>query len=100
MRNSSKCPVEHCLEREIAQMVHRERSIRRPIASWVNALTTELHVAADKVTNQGRTRQFDRHSTAWWVVLRLLLESVVHQSPKRVQYVGDEDKLAGVKWDH
>ena len=38
--------VEHWLEREIAQWVlHHEGSIRRPIAPWVNALTTELHLA-------------------------------------------------------
>ena len=34
--------VEHWLEREIAQYVHHEGSLRRPIASWANALTTEL----------------------------------------------------------
>ena len=32
----------HLLEWEIAQWVHREGSIQRPIAPWVNALTTEL----------------------------------------------------------
>ena len=37
--------VEHWLERDIAQWVHHERSIRRPIAPWANALTTELHLA-------------------------------------------------------
>ena len=37
--------VEHWLEREIVQWVHHERSIRRPIAPWANALTTELHLA-------------------------------------------------------
>ena len=37
--------VEHWLEREIAQCVHHEGSIRRPIAPWANALTTELHLA-------------------------------------------------------
>ena len=35
----------HCLEREIAQRVHHEGSIRRPIALWANVLTTELHLA-------------------------------------------------------
>ena len=34
-------PVEHWLEREIAQWVHHEGSIQRPIA---NMVTTELHV--------------------------------------------------------
>ena len=33
------------LEREIAQWVCHEGSIRRPIAPWANALTTELHLA-------------------------------------------------------
>ena len=37
--------VEHWLEREIAQCVHHEGSIRRPIAPWANALTTEIHLA-------------------------------------------------------
>ena len=37
--------VEHCLEREIAQWVHHEGSIRRPIEPWANTLTTELHLA-------------------------------------------------------
>ena len=39
--------VEHWLEREIAQWVHHEGSIRRPIAPWVNALTKELHLTPD-----------------------------------------------------
>ena len=37
--------VEHWLEREIAQWVHHEGSIRQPIALEVHALTTELHLA-------------------------------------------------------
>ena len=37
--------VDYWLEREIAQWVHHEGSIRRPIAPWANALTTELHLA-------------------------------------------------------
>ena len=36
--------VEHWLEREIAQWVHHEGSIRRSIVPWANALTTELHL--------------------------------------------------------
>ena len=36
--------VEHWLEREIAQWVHHEGSIRRPIARWANALNMELHL--------------------------------------------------------
>ena len=32
-------------EREIAHWVHYEGSIRRPIAPWANALTSELHLA-------------------------------------------------------
>ena len=37
--------VEHSLEREIAQWVHHEGLIRRSIAPWANAITTELHLA-------------------------------------------------------
>ena len=37
--------VEHWLEREIAQWIHHEGSIRRPIAPWANTFTTELHLA-------------------------------------------------------
>ena len=37
--------VVHWLKREIAQWVHHEGLIRRPIAPWANALTTELHLA-------------------------------------------------------
>ena len=37
--------VEHWLEGEIAQWLHYEGSIRRPIAPWANYLTTELHIA-------------------------------------------------------
>ena len=46
--------VEHWLEREVAQWVHYEGSIRRPIA---NALTTELYLAPNKQTD----RQTDTH---------------------------------------
>ena len=41
--------VEHWPEREIAQWVHHEGSIRRPTAPRGNALTTELHLATDRV---------------------------------------------------
>ena len=41
--------VEHRLEREIAQCVHHEGSIQRPITPWANALTTELHLAPYRV---------------------------------------------------
>ena len=37
--------VLHWLNREIAQWVHHEGSIRRHIALRANALTTELHLA-------------------------------------------------------
>ena len=37
--------MEHWLEWEIAQWVHHEGLIRRPIAPWANACTTELHLA-------------------------------------------------------
>ena len=42
--------VEQWLEREIAQWIHREGSIRQPIAPWVNALTMELHLAPHQDT--------------------------------------------------
>ena len=51
--------VEHWLERELAQCVHHEGSIRRPIAPWANALTTELHLAPSRQT-AGRSR---KHAT-------------------------------------
>ena len=43
--------MEHWLEREIPIWDHHEGSIRRPIAPWANALTTELHLAptSDKI---------------------------------------------------
>ena len=37
--------VEHWLEWEIAQQVHHEGSIQRPIAPWTKVLTMELHLA-------------------------------------------------------
>ena len=38
--------MEHWLQREMARWVHPMRDrFRRPIAPWVNALTTELHLA-------------------------------------------------------
>ena len=45
--------VEHWLEWEIAWWVHHEGSIRRPIAPWANALTTELlslHILVNAIT--------------------------------------------------
>ena len=36
--------MQHWLEWEIAQWVHHERSNRRPIAPWANALTTEIYL--------------------------------------------------------
>ena len=36
--------VEHWMEWEIAQWVHHEGSIQRPITPWANALTTDLHL--------------------------------------------------------
>ena len=41
--------VEHWLEREIAQWVHHEGSMGRPIAPRANALTTELHHTSEKL---------------------------------------------------
>ena len=43
--------VENWLEREIAQWVHHEGSIRRPIAPLSNALITELHLVPTTVQN-------------------------------------------------
>ena len=37
--------VEYWLKREIAQCVHHEGWIRRPIAPWLNEVPTELHLA-------------------------------------------------------
>ena len=58
----------HWLEREIVQWVHYEGSIRRSIAPWANALTTELHLAAydrqsqcSNLTLPSRTVQHDVH---------------------------------------
>ena len=39
------------MERKIAQWVHHEGSIQRPIAPWANALTTELHLTPQNVLN-------------------------------------------------
>ena len=39
------------LEQEIAQWVHHEGSIRRPIAPWANAPTMELHLALTGTRN-------------------------------------------------
>ena len=33
--------MEHLLERELAQLVHHEESICRPIVPWADALTTD-----------------------------------------------------------
>ena len=49
--------VEHWLEWEIAQWVHHEGSIRRPIAPWVNALTMELHLVS---IDSERDRQWEK----------------------------------------
>ena len=46
--------MEHWLERDIAQWVHHEGLIRRPIAPWANALTTELHLAPHTHTHKDR----------------------------------------------
>ena len=49
--------------REIAQWVHHVGSIQRPIASWANALTTELHFGSP--LREGRKEMFylTTHST-------------------------------------
>ena len=40
---------EHWLERDLAQWVHYEGLIRRPIVPWRNALTTDLHLSPCKI---------------------------------------------------
>ena len=55
--------VEHWLEQEIAQWVHHEGSIRRPIATQANALTTELHLAP--LTNGGYQEQNISQNVIW-----------------------------------
>ena len=63
--------VEHWLEREIAQRVHHEGSIWRPIAPWVNVLTTELHLAPK--SNLGARQQ-------GYLCCRMLLRSNRYQN--------------------
>ena len=46
---------------KIAQWVHHVGSIRRPIASWTNALTTELHLAPPVRED---------HITEWWMTIK------------------------------
>ena len=41
--------MEHWLEWEIAQWIHRERSIQRPIAPWADLFTTELRLTGKNV---------------------------------------------------
>ena len=56
--------VGHWLEREIAQGVDHEGSIRRPIAPRADALTTELHLAARvKGTGEGAGIMFGSFSS-------------------------------------
>ena len=43
--------MEHRLGQDIAQWVHHEGTIRRPIAQRVNAVTTELHLAPYQCMN-------------------------------------------------
>ena len=55
--------VEHWLEREIAQWVHHEGSIRQSITPWANALTMELHLApcisfGDKIHDMQNKNQY------------------------------------------
>ena len=65
--------VGHWLEREIAQGVDHEGSIRRPIAPWADALTTELHVAARvKGTGEGAGIMFGSFSSTHCLILFLV----------------------------
>ena len=49
--------IEHWLEREIAQWVHHGGSIRRPIAPWANALTTEIYLAPLKKRKREKNKE-------------------------------------------
>ena len=51
--------VDHWLEREIAQWVHHEGSIRWPITPWANALTTELYLAPQN--RKKKKEELQRH---------------------------------------
>ena len=66
--------VEHWLEREIAQWVHHEGSIRRPIAPWANALTAELHLAPSNLWRPVPVPVTDVHynSLFWMCTLNTL----------------------------
>ena len=59
--------VEHWLEREIAQWVHHEGSIPWPIAPWVNALTTELHLLSQIKDPLPLIIGKSSHEVAQWV---------------------------------
>ena len=52
-------PVMEHWEQEIAEWVHNEGSIQRPIIPWANALTTELHFAPES--------QYGALWWSWWV---------------------------------
>ena len=67
--------VEHWLEREIAQWVHHEGSIRRPIAPWANTLTTELHLAPQTI------RMHQRRSGWIAIVLKSISYKRYHPPP-------------------
>ena len=65
--------VEHWLEREIAQSVHHEGLIRRPIAPLANALTTELHLAPylDQNEQDNRTIQCTKSKVCFCLTMPL-----------------------------
>ena len=61
--------VEHWLEREIAQWVHHEGSIRRPIAPWADPLPRSL----TKSQNSTRHRSVGQSLEHWVNVLLVVL---------------------------
>ena len=66
--------VEHWLERAIAQWVHREGSIRRFIASWANALTTELHLVPTTERKQIDKKQTRTYTSPIITIKHLFLK--------------------------
>ena len=69
--------VEHWLERETALWVHHEGSIRRPIAPWANALTTELHPTPKEKLKLKFVLFNDATGTHWFLSYHRLVD-VIH----------------------
>ena len=93
--------VVHWLEREIAQWIHCEGSIWRPIAPWANVLSTELHLAPWRIETTWRwyLLTYRGSCTSRWlwtggvnngtahILLRLLLGDGYRKLRKCVEYV-------------